>query len=303
VSERVPANGVRARLVCLTLPQLVQANSPQFDGEVKWLGVSERIRYELRGDGVFQHRRVVFSQSTYPPAQVFFPIPGASKGEFARQPCVDLSDDSVRACINRVFSNSTVHGILNGPINAQGITVHESKTKTFNGLDSENIKGQRFWNSFGPKGAGALMKFRLNSQGLYKGVLQESSFPHIFVLDIFAQGLATADCRIPRSLDSGPREVDPKMEPALKREASQMEMDGVELTPSTSRTSSTGSAAKKPKLDPSQMEGMTIDDTASVKGPSPDKDLRLLLDNESMDDGPQVKVRSVMKLYYFDPSG
>jgi hypothetical protein len=281
----IPANGLRARVTCLTLPALVRAKTPQFDGSLKWLGVSDSVRYELAGEGTLHHRRVLFSSTSPWPNQLLFPIPGGAPGDYARQPAVGLDDLGIRSCLNRMFVDQTVRGIMTGPINPLGVTVFESKTKVVTSSSEETLRFQKLWNGFGPKGAGAMMQFKPSPHnGAYGGDLLEKSFPHIFVLDVFAQGLAIFDCVVPRAV------------PPTKKGDSAESMPGVDLTPSTSRTSSTGSAAKRPKME-DDIEGMSLDDK-----PADDREMNILKSAEKQgSSSTNCKVISMVKLYYATP--
>ena len=156
--------------------------------------------YEAVGAGPFVHRRIIF-RATIPWAGVPISerpvVAGSSvgRGEFVRPVVSDLSSENLCGGIRRLFSQDTIRGIIQGPLNTVTINVISDEKFSFNGSDDGVRRTKKFWNSFKRT---VPHRYKFLTDGVFDSSLANSpDAQHIYIADIFSYGLGDLDTQIP----------------------------------------------------------------------------------------------------------
>lgn len=203
--DTVPKDGCRVRFTCISDPSCVAKESKNFDGKIRWKGVTEDIQYELIGGGPFTHRRIVFSSPAPWLCQTFTEtrLPCTTESSFARFTGSNIADPNTAAGLHRLFTECTIRGLVFGPTHTNALTILEDKRYQYNAKEEGLRLKKRFWNWYGLGKKGRTLKYKLSpATGKPTSELEDTQdLQHVYICDVFQFGLNGLHERIQTAAD------------------------------------------------------------------------------------------------------
>lgn len=276
IPDSIGLNGFRARITCLTTPDVVSSKISGFDGKVYWVGLTCDTTYEIGAPGPFVHRRVLFKSTLpWPSSKITVSQPnpsgGIGSGEYVRATASSLSDAKVVGCLRRLFAQDTIRGVIQGPTTSLGVTILRDETTQLRGVEDGVRRQKKFWNSL--KGE-KVMQYDILPSGSFDFSLSNApASQHVYLADIFSYGLQGLDSSLP----------DPNVHVDYDAKAAPVEGAGGQAN----------RGSKRSRSDDSVMSGAS-DDSFNTSG------LKAALADPTRENAKEgsVNISTVMKVYF-----
>ena len=212
----------------MTDPSIPSSKSHEFEGKVDWQGVTCNTTYEATGGGPFLHRRILFKSTVPWPANKLLmwsglaAQSGLSPGEYIRGPVSDLKDQVLVGCLRRLFAQSTVRGVVQGPTSTLGVTVLRDEVFQLTGSDDGLRRRKKYWNDLKRE---PVMEYTLEPSGVFsRALVVGSKAQHIYLVDVFSYGLEGLDVGLPLHAPVPPSEQ-ARQETPLRKTAKRVKSD------------------------------------------------------------------------------